>query len=116
MLETVTWPLSSNTSFSSHQRLSEARWHNIKYDPKEAVFAHMSMELPRLKVTPCVKADVGVKDKMKNIQHKKAHHKEQHFLITAKRRSLLRTNKKLRYCFTRVTAIVVCQFIAQWFG
>jgi len=74
------------------------------------------MELPRLKCTPFVEADVGVKDKMKHIQHKRARHKEQHFLITAKRPSLFGTNKKLRFCSTRVTAIVVCQFVEQWFG
>ena len=83
MLQTVTWPLYSKTSYSSHQRLSEAGWHNIKYYPQEAVFAHLSMELSHLKGTPCVKADVRVKDKMKHIQHKKARYKKQHFLITA---------------------------------
>jgi hypothetical protein len=71
MMETVTWPLYSNTSFSCHQRLSEAEWHNIKYYRKEAVFAHLSMELSQLKGTPCVKADVGVQDKIKHINTRK---------------------------------------------
>ena len=81
------------------------------------MFAHLSTELPQLKGTPFVHAVVGVKDKMKHIQHQKACHKERHSLITAKRSSLLRTKKKkASIFFTRVTAIVVCQFIAQWFG
>jgi len=75
--------------------LSEAGWHNIKCYPKEAVFARLSMELPQMEGTPFVKAGVGVKDRMKHVQHKKALHKEQHFLITAKRPSLFRTNKQL---------------------
>jgi hypothetical protein len=53
------------------------------------------MELPQLNGKPFVKEDVGVKDRMKHVQHKKAHHKEQHFPITVKRPSLFRTNKEL---------------------
>jgi hypothetical protein len=58
MLETVTWPIYSKTSFSSHQRLSGTGWRNVKYYPKETLFAHLSMELPQLKGILFVKADV----------------------------------------------------------
>jgi hypothetical protein len=56
------------------------------------------MERPQLNSALCAKVDVEVKNDEAHIEHKKAHHKEQHFLITAKLPPLLRTNKSFDFC------------------
>jgi hypothetical protein len=55
------------------------------------------MELPQMNSTAFAKADVEVQNKMKHIKHKKARHKQQQFLVTAKLPPLLRSNKTFAF-------------------